>query len=742
MMASTGAKRRSVRQAATRKRSLYAEPDTDDDFEYDSDSPPDQQDLDTVPQPPPAKRQRTATTRPKRPHTRSSRRTTAPPSQALVKGIARPKKPNSHRDLKPRSFSGVSDGVVPAWDSLPISILRDIFTYASMPADGDHARTAANVDWLLRVARTCHAVCLPALEAYYQSPAMLTELHPHRLLETLKMNKEVRYMDYNRKVRSLEIDVRRLAYTALHKRLFDVSKLVAQLPQLQHLAVVHPQDKAPFRPLKVQKWHYPAQLFRTLDAAGTRLRSWRWNRDMIPIENPSAMYEAMVRTHTRRCFQTVGRLIVCGYNYDNSAEPGYTSVEDEEEQPVETSSHDIVAAPVQKGGDVTAPGLATSIALLPNLKDLTFISCDVIMDEFLERLPKNLERLELTNCFELTSEMLGDFLVESGSQLRELVLNHNPSLDLAFLPGLAILCPKLEVLTMDLQYYSERFNSNDAEPLYDELLGAKDPPSWPSTLRHLSLVHLQRCSAAAAQNLFRSLVEGAETLPDLRHLVLQAHIDIPWRERAGFRDQWIERLQRVYLRHCEPPNPFWGSLRQFGLWKEAEEERRIVNLAEDLEEFVVPNDLGDSDAESTAPFVQVTPAKHDGDTDDYASDSSSSAIKKKRPTPPQRRSQRVAASQASQSSASPARGGVVEESESESDSDSEEDEGDGEKRKGGDWRRRPEKFVQGLCDVVDVRIDNQRPRENQFTERDFLDSEASGDEDLSLIHISEPTRPY
>jgi hypothetical protein len=38
-------------------------------------------------------------------------------------------------------------------------------------------------------------------------------------------------------------------------------------------------------------------------------------------------------------------------------------------------------------------------------------------------------------------------------------------------------------------------------------------------------------------------------------------------------------------------------------------------------------------------------------------------------------------------------------------------------------------FVQGLCQVVDVRIDNQRPREELFSERDFLDSERSGDED-------------
>lgn len=38
-------------------------------------------------------------------------------------------------------------------------------------------------------------------------------------------------------------------------------------------------------------------------------------------------------------------------------------------------------------------------------------------------------------------------------------------------------------------------------------------------------------------------------------------------------------------------------------------------------------------------------------------------------------------------------------------------------------------FVQGMCDVVQVRIDNQRPSDTQFNENDFLDDELSGDED-------------
>ncbi|KAL2795349.1 hypothetical protein BJX66DRAFT_301912 [Aspergillus keveii] len=37
--------------------------------------------------------------------------------------------------------------------------------------------------------------------------------------------------------------------------------------------------------------------------------------------------------------------------------------------------------------------------------------------------------------------------------------------------------------------------------------------------------------------------------------------------------------------------------------------------------------------------------------------------------------------------------------------------------------------IQGMCDVVVIRIDNQRPRETQYNEGDFLDDEVSGDED-------------
>jgi hypothetical protein len=47
---------------------------------------------------------------------------------------------------------------------------------------------------------------------------------------------------------------------------------------------------------------------------------------------------------------------------------------------------------------------------------------------------------------------------------------------------------------------------------------------------------------------------------------------------------------------------------------------------------------------------------------------------------------------------------------------------------------------QGMCDVVNIRIDNQRPMETQFNEDDFLDDERSGDEDWAGDDWEPPDR--
>jgi hypothetical protein len=248
---------------------------------------------------------------------------------------------------------------------------------------------------------------------------------------------------------------------------------------------------------------------------------------------------------------------------------------------------------------------------------------------------------------------------------------------------------------MDLTYYSEHVNFNDAWAMYDHLLTEDEVPSWPSTLRHIELVNLQKWTAEAAQNLFRSLVDSSKDLPNLRQLVIQAHINIPWRDRTGFRDQWIVRLGRVYMRKSEEPLPYLGSFKQYRLWKESQ-----------------PVEIDEEKAtRRQLEHVRVTPRKPEPDTETYE-DSSPVPQKQARP---QRRSVRVQELRESHS-ASEAADNDDDSSSSESDEDDEDS-------------SQPDDFIQGMCEVVDIRIDNQRPREKQYSGADFLDSEPSGDED-------------
>ncbi|KAI7481440.1 hypothetical protein KC351_g6418 [Hortaea werneckii] len=686
-----GTKRRSIRQAATRKRSIYFEPDTDDDWDYEAHAEEEFQ-PDPGPSNPPAHKRRKSAPRTR--HITRSKSERERRSSKPRKVVGSKRKANHLSEPPKKAFSGPSDGKVPDWTSLPVEILRDIFVYASQPLHEQTQASAANVTWLMKTARICRAFAVPALEAYYLSPAILTQVEPFYLLDLMRKPKEKRWMDYNVKVKELEVDVRRLAYAAHNRGLFDLSTLVAELPQLQHLEVLHPADEPPFRPMKIANWHYPAALFELMDQKAHRVKSFRWNRDMIRIASPEDLYTFMAQIHSSKPFEYLQDLTVCAFDYHDSAEPTPPSTEEEAMNP----------------SAATAPGLATSISLLPSLKSLTFITCDIIMDTFLIRMPSNLESLTLTNCLEVTSEMLRSYLATHGTHLRQLVLNHNTSLNLEFLPTLKQTAPRLETLKMDLRYFSERVNSYDADPLYDQLLSTSSIPTWPRSLRYLELEHMQKFPPEAAENLFSSLVESAQELPDLRHLVLAAHINIPWRDRAGFRDRWIGRLLRVYQRRDEPPNRYLGSFRQYRLYKKAKAAGRGTPPPDAPDGSDAEEDgLGGGRRKMT--HIEVSPAKpHDGDTDVYSDSSPDS-----KPRPQQRRSARVA-SVASQRSATPA------EQPTSPDSGTENDDERGAEEEA-------EFHVQGLCNVVDVRIDNQRPRENQFTEGDFLDAEASGDED-------------
>ena len=328
--------------------------------------------------------------------------------------------------------------------------------------DGD------SVSWLLKAARTCRAFAEPALEAYYLAPAVMNTLHPHHLLELLRIRKD-RHTNYNIKVKRLELDMTNLSYTAHNRPLFDLSELVAELPRLHHLEITNPIDKPPYRRVKKQQYYYPANLFQTLEEHGQRLKTWRWSRDMISdlslMSEPNQLFPHMASVHEGKAFSSLERLIVCGFDVDDS--PSAVTIGDD--------------------GEEVILNMPWAIGKLPSVKDLTFLSCNIVRDNFLNQLPGNLERLELINCWKVDGNMLAEYLAQKGAQLKELILSHNVTLNLTFLTTLASSCPRLETLRVDGNYYSERIAINDADPEYKELLTSSDVPTWPTTLRHLSL---------------------------------------------------------------------------------------------------------------------------------------------------------------------------------------------------------------------------------------------------------------
>lgn len=717
--------RRSKRQATTRKRSLYQEVDTDDELEADSEA--DFEPQPRRPQPkespqPPRKKQRT-TKRVTKPQTRSTaaKRKSKSPGKTVIGAARKGRKATGESADAQNKFTGPSDGRLPPWATLPVDILRDIFVFASQPLherDSEH-----NIAWLMQTARNvCRAFAQPALEAYYESPALLNPRHLHDLEALLRMPEEKRFMDYNVKIRNIETNVQNLAYTSYGRAPFHLSSLTLTTPRLQHLAIKHPVDEPPYRPVKFQKWHYPRDLHQALSSRGIRLKSFRWSRTMINTSNdeltseqppnlpvqvavhPSReghwdIYRYMSHVHLADAFQSLEEVTLCGFNQSDSSPKAITDMDEYQTRSVQN--------------------LQSSLTLLPNLRDVTLISCDLLRDKFFETLPTQLQRLELSNCRYVNSDMLSDFLSRGGSQLHELILNHNIALDLAFLPGLKAACPSLETLKVDAHFYSEMTTTYDADPLYDDLLLPDEIPSWPASLHSVELVHLQKWSMEAAVNLFRSLIDGAPNLPALRHITIQAHISIPWRDRAGFRDQWVERLQRVYLCKSEPPLAMLGSLRQWTLWNSMNKLQHPSNkiVAQATENDATEVKGGDNSdnmslARRNMATVSIPPCRtHAGDTEFYSVSDDDKPLSKSRP----RRSTRVQA--------------AVEASASHTPSNDDDTDAANVKAEEGDWRSKPEAFVQGMCHIVDVRIDNQRPREYQMTEADFLDSEVSGDED-------------
>lgn len=547
-------------------------------------------------------------------------------------------------------------------------------------------------------------------------------------MELLKSDPALVAFGYRQKVVDLQIEVRQVAaYSLPGSGLLDLYGLVKDLPRLVNLEFYDEKDSKPFKQLDDPiRWEYPDAVFEALEhvdpaadptkgdkSSLCKLRSWRWSSRLAGKKWP---IERIREIHLRPSF--IGLKKVAFVNYQ-------------------------IRHP-KKGEDdpKLEELLGGALSALENLEHLIFESSTLLNSKLMPLLPSNLKNLEITNCWEVTAEMLGEYLLTQGRQIRCLTLNHNSALSLSFLPSLGAACPYLQVLRMDLQYFDAHISYHSSEPDYDQLLRNDEIPIWPPALQILELVNLRKWEKEAAEMFFQSLLDSAGKLPDLRTLVLQTSISIGWRDRALFRDKWIGTLGQVFKRVCEPPKQFIkASELPEAKNLEIEPDAEIIDESSAKKQKVQKKrgSLPIRHSTRTKPKTNYAESPDSSDNENLTPSSpppsgpSAREVARSNRAAREIRTLKVTAGIDGFPS-SPPQTPVLDE-----DSDVEEGEAsqsEGESRIGHETRKTKAKgrqkqdfTIQGMCEVVNVRIDNLRPAETQFGEGDFLDSEPEGDDD-------------
>ncbi|KAK2751341.1 hypothetical protein FQN55_001076 [Onygenales sp. PD_40] len=556
-----------------------------------------------------------------------------------------PKKQKLHVQSHP-----VYQGVIPPWQELPYHVLADIFKYTfSLSGARTLAEVTRSVRWLLNTSRLCRAFFEPAIATLYYSPPLFPPSRLAGLLNLLQQPQEALFTNYRAKIKRLDI-----LFRHYHSRHLDISQLVALTPQLKHLRL-HDSTELDLPPplntsYRSQNWD---NFLDALDENGIRLHSWEWNGDFF---SPARLFQPRTITavHNRPAFNTLRSLRLFNLaptpvNTTNSNAPS------NEPKPGET--------------------LASTLSLLPDLRELEFHGCLNVDDDLLSSLSLNLRSLTLVSCNHVSSPNLGIYLARHGRSLRVLVLEHNRYLNMSFTVNLAEWCPRLQVFMMDLNFSSPRYYTHDVDPYFDELFYDSEVPSWPSTLQTLKLERLRKWEISTAVLFFDSLINSAPQLKDLRTLVMSAILEIGWRDRAKFRKEWVGKLERTYLRKSPPPNP----------------SRKSVPKMIALHGNTSPDGPRPLDSKAEANPESPSRGGH-------------------------RQSKRIA------------------EQKSVENSDDEPFElARPENAANGDTSSSANDNVpiQGMCDVVEIRVDNLRPADYLLTNDNFEDEEISGDEDWS-----------
>ncbi|KAI9155329.1 hypothetical protein HJFPF1_07911 [Paramyrothecium foliicola] len=560
---------------------------------------------------------------------------------------------------------------IPDWRDprIPYDAWATIFLFAGA--------YGTDTSWLIHAATTCHAFLEPALAAIYRSPQPRTPAKARRLVALLERPPSETLINYRTKVESLYIDVQIIPQTILFQMIYP-------LICLKELVIFTTLDHPPYRNLdKALRWHYPAGVFRALarDVVDTAvddenlppvvLRSWEWSGRLLGGHVPKI--EDIIQLHQTPVFSQLTRVSFTNFQVPSLHKP----------QPKDGDEEAAARLYEEDGAVIAAVGAA--ISKLECLQHLVFESSTVMNDRLLPLLPQSLLHLELINCWEIWSEDLATFLQTHGSKMRILTLMHNQSLNLAFLTDLSSTCPKLEELRMSMSYFRHHDSLNDSDPMYDYALLPEQVPSWPPTIRVIDLEHVRDWSVETAEMFLQTLIDNAQNLPNLRHLALKTMLNIPWQSRATMRSEWKSRMEKVFLRPIEPPS-----------------------------NVVAPQE----------------------------SDEPGSARKKsrrKRSLTPSRRSGRIAAHEAEAADQAPraskhrsqsyGRSFYREPDTDEDFDESEPSETEQVEQGAQSTNQDPELPVQGLCKIVNISFDNQKPREVQYGMEDFLTDNQESDEE-------------
>ena len=602
------------------------------------------------------------------------------------------------------------------WQTLPYHVWLSIFGYASRPLISDMFQPMPSINWLVQIALCCRAFAEPALSVLYYSPPLSPPARAHRLLEQLATQPEHSTYNYRAKVKYLEPEASgALLYKFSGHDPIDLGAFAAFTPQLRgisvHLLSDNPKLRKGFNLSRSTsgKEVYQQSLFVALEDHKVALQEWTWNQS---LGKQAFSLSGLKEIHTMSPFQTLKDISFI--NYDGSL---LSNREDK---------------------------FAEALSILPNLRSLSFKMCSIVGDRLMPRLPSNLQALHIYDCALLRSSALNEFLSIKGNNLRQLNLDHNIALNLSFLADLAKNCPDLRHFRVDLVYFNTYATVKDSDPKYKVLFHETERPSWPTSLETLELYHLRKWSLPLAETLFSSFTNAASSLPHLRQLRIKASLEASgWRDRVEFRDRYTHRLRHVFLRRSPPPNPNLRSISAF----EASKKERSTNggdgrrgrrsltshpaahkdkpIAQLSHIKTIERAKKEDDSDSDLPLIRKSR------TDPAESDSDAPLLKLRRSTRPklQKEDMYTLSESSPQSGKTSRRRRRRKGSADSSSEDSALDEDVVEPVSQGQSDNEDDLYVQGMCDVVDVWLDNQRPAEEQLKEEDFIDDEASGDED-------------